>query len=201
MPFSHLPFTSFHTPYHSTQTENIVEGRAEGTAGCVQPVETKHKLTVSAVFLPLETKTDILNPTKSQGRVLYVSEGTSSSDGYSKSDDSPTKEGRRLSRDGIQIENRKTKQIQLNRKKLSSNSTYNLCREQLDKPQGSPLGNVACQSVVGTSLSEKKSVQFKLEPIDNLSKPGYERKDDEIQKHQVAKANWKKVFCRGILMT
>ena len=142
---------------------------------------------MSAVLLPLETETDILNQTKSQGRVPYVSEGISSSDEYSSPDDSPTKGGRRISRDDMQIENRKTKQIQLNYRKLSSNTTDNLCREQAFRG-----GNVASQSVAGTSLSEKKSVQFKLEPIDNVSKPGYERKDDEIQKHQVAKTNWKK---------
>ena len=102
------------------------------------------------------------------GRVPYIAEKSPTSDEYSSPDNSPSEENNVVP-------------TPLQKKQLVSNVNDRRLK-----------GTKSCLKKVEQTISKGKSAQFKLEPIDNLSKPNYELQRDRFRGEQIANTSWKK---------
>ena len=107
------------------------------------------------------------------GRVLYIAEKSPRSDEYSSPDNSPSEENNAAP---TSMQNVKKKQLVsgVNDRRVRGTKS---CLEKVEQTTG---------------ISKGKSAQFKLQPIDNLSKPNYELQRHRFPEEQLVSANWKK---------
>ena len=105
------------------------------------------------------------------GRVPYIAEKSPTSDEYSSPDNSPSEENNAAL---TSMQNVKKKQLVsgVNDRRVRGTKSY------LEK--------------VEQTISKRKSAQFKLEPIDNSSKPNYELQRHRFPEEQLVSTSWKK---------
>ena len=147
---------------------NTSRGKVEDST-YIQPIS--RTCDVDSSSLPTlavsDTGKDHLKQIRPEERVPYFPGGNSSSGEYS----SPNNSSMKLTK---QVGSRQT-------------------RSNVRKHDCSTIGQTLPQKELGSAfVSEKEDVQFKLEPIDNISRPSYVSLKDEVQQHRMQNTNWKK---------